>query len=130
LFAANASKPWPAIAMLPLRNSPEEARRTVTAALHTAGQSLAAAPLLRSNDLSAEDVALRADVLCRMATRLPDRSKQACAVLAAEPDTLALVADRLRAWRDGDELFDALPTGESAGFTDVVVKARIAALLD
>lgn len=129
LFAANAAKPWPAIAMLPLPDCPDDARLTVVAALHTSGQSLAAAPLLRPDELSAEDVALRADVLCRMATRLPDRSEQACAVLAAEPGTLAAIADRLRAWRDGDELFDALYTDESAGFTDAVVKARIAALL-
>ncbi|TDQ04770.1 hypothetical protein [Labedaea rhizosphaerae] len=97
--------------------------------LRTPGQSLAAALVLRPDALDEEDMALRADALCRMVTRLPDRSEQACAVLAAEPDTVAALAGRLRAWRDGDELFDALGTMESAGFTDVAIKARIAVLL-
>lgn len=134
LFAVGATKPWPAIAMLGLRahgftDQVTAAVPTVVEALHKPGQSLAAALVLRPDELSAEDVAVRAEVLARMATRLPDRSAEACAVLAAEPDTLATVADRLRTWRDGDELFDALPMDASAGFTDAEVTARINTLV-
>jgi hypothetical protein len=134
LFAVGASQPWPAITMLGLRahgfaDQVAAAVPTVAAALHKPGQSPAAALVLRPGELSPKDAAVRADVLARMATRLPDRSEKACAVLAVEPDTLATIAGRLRSWRDGDELFDALPMNASAGFTDAEVTVRINALL-
>jgi hypothetical protein len=142
LFAARAGKPWPAIELVGLRRRHDRfapgkdlerwiapAVPTVIAALDTPGQALAAAPVLRADELTDAQAEVRRDVLVRCATRLPERSAEAVAVLAAEPDTLDRVADRLRSWLAGDPLFDSLCTGQSAGFTDVEVRGRLLPLV-
>ncbi|WP_132113872.1 hypothetical protein [Actinocrispum wychmicini] len=140
LFAARAGEPWPAIEMLGLRRYSDRftadveswiapAVPTVITALDTPGQCLAAAPLLRPDELTDGQAEVRRELLVRCATRLPDRSAEAVAVLAAEPATLNEVAGRLRDWLAGDSLFSSLSIGQSAGFTDQEVRDRLLPLV-
>lgn len=137
LFTARAHDPWSALTMLDLRRRDNAFEDLVAAAvptviplLHKRGQCLAAAKVLRPTELTDTDATERARILVRLATRLPEHSEEAIALLAEDPTTLALATPDLHTWLTGDETFAALPISTSAGFTDAHISAQLTHLLN